>query len=83
MASASSVEPTPSDWEDRVTRLQDNVDLVGLGSFVRFLSWPDFLLGLSAGSNGTGFSNVFASFDDFGLTNSRIPGVGGCRFRTG
>ena len=33
-----------------LTRLQDNVDLVGLGSFVQFLSWPDFLLGLSAGT---------------------------------
>jgi hypothetical protein len=51
-----------------VTRLQDNINLVGLGSFVRFLSWPDFLLGLSANGNGTDFSNVFASFDDFGLT---------------
>jgi Carboxypeptidase regulatory-like domain/TonB dependent receptor-like, beta-barrel len=52
-----------------VTRLLDDVNLVGLGSFTRFLSWPDFLLGLSAASNGTDFSNVFASFDDFGLTN--------------
>lgn len=53
-----------------LTRLQDNVNLVGLGSFLQFLSWPDFLLGLSATGNGTGtFSNVFASFDDFGLTN--------------
>jgi len=52
-----------------VTRLQDNVNLVGLGSFVEFLSWPDFLLGLSAAGNGTAFSNVFASFDDFGLSN--------------
>ena len=51
-----------------ITRLQDNVDLIGLGSLVRFLSWPDFLLGLSATDNGTGFSNVFASFDDFGLS---------------
>ena len=51
-----------------VTRLQDNVNLIGLGSFVQFLSWPDFLLGASAISNGTQFSNVFASFDDFGLT---------------
>jgi TonB dependent receptor/Carboxypeptidase regulatory-like domain len=51
-----------------ITRLQDNVDLVGLGSFVQFLSWPDFLIGLSARANGTNFSNVFASFDDFGLT---------------
>src|SRR5262249_15084855 len=40
----------------------------GLGSLVRFLSWPDFLLGLSAADNGTAFSNVFASFDDFGLS---------------
>ena len=52
-----------------LTRLQDNVNLVGLGSFLQFLSWPDFLLGLSAEDNGTGSSNVFASFDDFGLTN--------------
>lgn len=51
-----------------VTRLQDNVDLVGLGSFMRFLSWPDFLLGLSAADNHTRFSSVFASFDDFGLS---------------
>ena len=51
-----------------VTRLLDDVNLVGLGSFLRFLSWPDFLLGLSAGNNGTDFSNVFASADDFGLT---------------
>jgi Carboxypeptidase regulatory-like domain/TonB dependent receptor len=51
-----------------ITRLHDDVDLIGLGSLVRFLSWPDFLLGLSAASNGTGFSNVFASFDDFGLS---------------
>src|SRR5262249_51657685 len=51
-----------------LTRLQDNVNLMGLGSFVQFLSWPDFLLGLSAGDNGSRFSNVFASFDDFGLT---------------
>ncbi len=51
-----------------ITRFQDNIDLIGLGSFVQFLSWPDFLLGLNAESNGTEFSNVFASFDDFGLT---------------
>ena len=52
-----------------LTRFQDNVDLVGLGSLLRFLSWPDFLLGNDARSNGSAFSNVFASFDDFGLTN--------------
>jgi len=52
-----------------LTRLQDNITLVGLGSFVHFLSWPDFLLGLDAASNGTAFSNVFASYDVFGLTD--------------
>jgi len=51
-----------------LSRVQDNVNLVGLGSFVEFLSWPDFLLGLTAADNGTGFSNVFASSDDFGLS---------------
>lgn len=51
-----------------ITRVQDNINLVGLGSFLRFLSWPDFLLGLSAKDNGTTFSNVFSSFDDFGLS---------------
>jgi hypothetical protein len=51
-----------------ITRIQDNINLVGLGSSVQFLSWPDFLLGLSSQGNGTRFSNVFASFDDFGLT---------------
>src|SRR5215831_3257252 len=51
-----------------LTRLQDNFGDPGIGSFVQFLSWPDFLLGLSESDNGTGtFSNVFASIDDFGL----------------
>jgi len=62
-----------------LTRLQDNVNLVGLGSFLQFLSWPDFLLGLSAEDNDTEFSNVFASSDDFGLTNREFrvwEGVG-------
>jgi Carboxypeptidase regulatory-like domain/TonB dependent receptor len=53
-----------------LTRLQDNLNIVGLGSFLQFLSWPDFLLGLDATENGTGtFSNVFASVDVFGLLN--------------
>ena len=48
--------------------MQDNFNDPGIGSFVQFLSWPDFLLGLSASGNGTGtFSNVFASIDNFGL----------------
>ncbi|MGA9307294.1 MAG: carboxypeptidase-like regulatory domain-containing protein, partial [Candidatus Sulfotelmatobacter sp.] len=36
-----------------LTRLQDNFNDPGIGSFVQFLSWPDFLLGLNASSNGT------------------------------
>jgi len=53
-----------------LTRLEDNLDFVGVGSFVQFLSWPDFLLGLDGNSNGTGtVSNVFGSTDIFGLLN--------------
>ena len=53
-----------------LTRLEDNLDFVGFGSFVQFLSWPDFLLGLDGSGNGTGsFSNVFSSADVFGLLN--------------
>jgi hypothetical protein len=63
-----------------LTRLQDNVDLVGLGSFVQFLSWPDFLLGLSAEGNGTSVSNVFASFDDFGLSTREYRAWEGTAF---
>jgi hypothetical protein len=51
-----------------LTRLEDNLDFAGTGSFVQFLSWPDFLLGLDASDNGTGmFSNVYASSDIFGF----------------
>jgi hypothetical protein len=51
-----------------ITRLQDNLRFVGTGSFVQFLSWPDFLLGMNGTGNGTGtFSNVFGSSDIFGL----------------
>jgi hypothetical protein len=53
-----------------LTRLEDDLDFDGFGSFVQFLSWPDFLLGLDGYSNGTGtVSNVFASTDAFGLLN--------------
>jgi hypothetical protein len=53
-----------------LARIQDNLHTVGIGSFVEFLSWPDFLLGLDANANGTGrFSNVFESLDNFGLLN--------------
>jgi hypothetical protein len=53
-----------------LTRLEDNLDFAGFGSFVQFLSWPDFLLGLDGSGNGTGtFSNVFASSDVFGQLN--------------
>jgi len=52
-----------------LTRLQDNLDFAGFGSFAQFLSWPDLLLGLDGSSNGTDFSNVFKSLDAFGLLN--------------
>ena len=40
---------------------------------LRFLSWPDFLLGLDGSSNGTGaFSNVFSSGDAFGLLDRQF-----------
>ena len=51
-----------------LTRIQDNISIVGLGSLVQFLSWPDFLLGLNATQNGTQlFSNVNESVDSYGL----------------
>jgi hypothetical protein len=51
-------------------RLHDNLEFLGTGSYVQFLSWPDFLLGLNGSGNGTGdFSNVFQSSDLFGLLN--------------
>ena len=52
------------------TRLRDDLNFRGTGSYVQFLSWPDFLLGLNGSGNGTGnFSNVFGSSDLFGLLN--------------
>jgi hypothetical protein len=64
-----------------LTRLQDNVHISGLGSYVQFLSWPDFLLGLDGQGNGTGtFSNVFASLDDFGLTTREYRAWEGSAF---
>lgn len=53
-----------------VTRLQDNLDFAATGSYLQFLSWPDFLLGLDGAANGTETaSNVFGSSDLFGLLN--------------
>jgi len=64
-----------------VTRLQDNFNVVGLGSLLLFLSWPDFMLGLDAAGNGTGtFSNVFASADDFGLLDREYRAWEGSAF---
>jgi len=56
-----------------VTRLIVPISFKGAGSFVQFLSWPDFLLGLSSAGNGTGtFSNVFTSADIFGLLDRKF-----------
>lgn len=51
-----------------VIRLRDPLQFAGFDSFLQFLSWPDFLLGLNASGNGSGrFSNVYQSADGFGL----------------
>ena len=50
-----------------LSRIHDDVNIVGFGSLVRFLSWPDFLLGLSSQQNGSLFSNVFESLSFYGL----------------
>jgi hypothetical protein len=64
-----------------LSRLLDDVNIVGLGSAVEFLSWPDFLLGLSAQQNGTGlFSNVYASLDNYGLLDREYRSWNGLLF---
>jgi Carboxypeptidase regulatory-like domain len=64
-----------------LTRLHDNFDDPGIGSFMQFLSWPDFLLGLDAAANGTGTSsNVFASIDLFGLLDREYRAWEGSMF---
>ncbi len=64
-----------------LARLKQYLDIVGIGSSVQFLSWPDFLLGLNANNNGTGkFSNVFASSDNYGLLNRNFAAWEGSAF---
>jgi len=50
-----------------LARLEDNIDVAGVGSLVQFLSWPDFLLGLSSAQNSSPFSNIYSSGDSYGL----------------
>jgi len=50
-----------------LTHLRDPLHFAGFDSFVQFLSWPDFLLGMNAGGTGMQFSNVFQSADGYGL----------------
>lgn len=61
-------------------RLQANLDFAGFGSFLEFLSWPDFLLGLNGAGNGTNFSNVYESADVFGLLNREFRAWEGSAF---
>jgi len=64
-----------------LSRLLDNIDIVGLGTLAEFLSWPDFLLGLNAAQDGTNlFGNVFASIDDYGLLNREYRSWNGSLF---
>lgn len=52
-----------------LTRYQDNISSFRFNSWLLFLSFPDFLLGLDGTSNGSGFSNVFGSFYFAGLAD--------------
>jgi Carboxypeptidase regulatory-like domain/TonB dependent receptor-like, beta-barrel len=64
-----------------LTRFTSHVKFNGFGSYVQFLSWPDFLLGLDGSSNGTGtFSNVFASSDAYGLLDRKLNAWEGSAF---
>ena len=64
-----------------LSRIHDDINIIGLGTLTQFLSWPDFLLGLSATQNGSGlFSNVFASLDNFGLLDRRYRSWNGSLF---
>jgi len=64
-----------------LTQLRDYLNFAGFGSFIEFLSWPDFLLGLNGTANGTGtLSNVFQSADAFGLLNREFTAWEGSGF---
>jgi Carboxypeptidase regulatory-like domain/TonB dependent receptor-like, beta-barrel len=64
-----------------LTRFSSNETFSGAGSYVQFLSWPDFLLGLNAAGNGTGtFSNVFGSSDIYGLLDRKLNSWEGSAF---
>jgi hypothetical protein len=64
-----------------LTRFTSDLTFNGFGSYVQFLSWPDFLLGLDASNNGTGeFSNVFASSDAYGLLDRSLNAWEGSGF---
>jgi Carboxypeptidase regulatory-like domain/TonB-dependent Receptor Plug Domain len=63
-----------------LSRIHDDVNVAGIGSAIEFLSWPDFLLGLSAEQNGTLFSNLYGSFDYYGLFNRQYRSWNGSSF---
>jgi hypothetical protein len=64
-----------------LSRILDDVNIVGLGSLAEFLSWPDFLLGLNAEENGTNlFSNVYESVDDYGFLDREFRSWNGSLF---
>jgi hypothetical protein len=64
-----------------LSRILDDVNIIGVGSLVEFLTWPDFLLGLNAEQNGTNlFSNVYGSIDDYGLLDREYRSWNGSLF---
>ena len=64
-----------------LSRIHDDINIIGFGTFVDFLSWPDFLLGLNAQQNGTNlFSNVYESVDVYGLMDREYRKWNGALF---
>ena len=63
-----------------LSRIHNDVNIAGVGSGLEFLSWPDFLLGLSAGQNESLFSNIYSSFDVVGLLDREYRSWNGSLF---
>ena len=63
-----------------LSRIHDDVDIIGFPTLVEFLSWPDFLLGLNSAENGSLFSNVYGSIADYGLMNREYRSWNGSFF---
>jgi hypothetical protein len=64
-----------------LSRIQDDINIAGVGTLAEFLSWPDFLLGLDATQNRTNlFSNIYESIDVSGLLDRKYRSWNGSAF---